>query len=498
MSLKRVAKTLTAAFGGQGLNILSQLLLPPIFLRHYGVAGYGEWLTLSATVGYLGTLNFGLQTYANNQVAICYNRGDMEEAHTLQATALAILLGIVGVAALLTAAVFLVPIDHWLGLRASRVVVSATIYLLGLQILLRMVYGFLVGTFLVVGISYRGQHWNNAQVLVTTLATATLAMCNASFAWIAAQQLIIIAAFSSIVLIDLRFKAAPVFPQLRFVDAKRMGDVLKPSGYFGMLFCANFLLYQLPVILMQRILGPTTVVVFSLTRTIYSMSRQGLAILSQAIGPEINELYGQRNWLRLFRLYELSERVVFAVIPVASIGTMVATPVLLTVWLHKPLLYSPAVCIVMGLISGIMGIKEHKYMFQTSSNEHAVLARMTFLSYLVMVALAVPAILVFGVLGFLVLWFATEIYQTLCILRLNLHLFSGAASLDFSPVYKLLALMILATLPAGWFAFAAPHRTLLQTSLTAILFAVALAVISYPLFGLSEVRRDLRARFGMA
>ncbi|MGA9671666.1 MAG: lipopolysaccharide biosynthesis protein [Terracidiphilus sp.] len=498
MSLKRVAKTLAASFSGQGLNVLAQLLLPPIFLRHYSVSGYGEWLTLSATVGYLGTLNFGLQTYANNQVAICYHRGDLDEARTIQATALVLLLGVVGATALITAVVFLVPINQWLGLKASHMVVSTTIYLLGLQVLLKMIYGFLVGTFLVVGISYRGQHWNNAQMLVTTLATAAQATCNASFSWIAAQQLITTLTFSLIVLIDLRIKAAPVFPRLRHLDPKRFGAVLEPSGYFGMLFCANFLVYQLPVILMQRILGPTAVVVFSLTRTIYSMARQGLAILSQAIGPEINELYAQRNWSRLFRLYELSERVVFALTPIATIGTMLATPVLMTVWLHKPSLYDPAVCIVMGLISGIMGVKEHKYIFQTSSNEHPELARLTFWSYLVMVVLAVPAVRWFGILGFSATWFATEIYQTLSILRLNLRLFSGTALLDFSPVYKLFALMIAATLLGSWFAFAAPHRTWLQELLTALTFAIVLAAISYPLFGLSEVRRDLRVRFGLA
>ncbi len=497
MGLKRVAKTLTASLGGQALNVLSQLLLPPIFLRHYSVATYGEWLTLSATVGYLGTLNFGLQTYANNQVAICYNRGDLKEAHTVQATALAILLGIVGVAALLTAAVFLVPINRWLGLKASYAVVSVTIYLLGLQVLAKMIYGFLAGTFLVVGVSYRGQQWNNALLLTSTLATATQAMRNVSFSWIAAQQLVTLAVFSLIILIDLRIKAAPIFPRLRYVDPKRFSDILKPSGYFGMLFCANFLVYQVPVILIQRILGPTTVVVFSVTRTIYSMVRQSLTTLTTAIGPEINELYGKRSWSRLFRLYELSERVVFAVVPVASIGTMLATPVLMSVWLHKPSLYDPTVCVIMGLTAGIMGIKDHKYQFQSASNEHSDLARMTLWSYLAMVALSVPMLHMFGVLGFLILWLITEVYQTLVILRLNLRLFAGAASLDFSPVYKLFALMVAATLPASWFAFAAPHRTLLQVFLTSLAFAIALAGICYRLFGLSEVRRDMRARFGI-
>jgi O-antigen/teichoic acid export membrane protein len=495
MGLKRVAKTLSAAFSGQGLNVLSQLLIPPIFLRHYGIAMYGEWLTLSATVSYLGSLNFGMQTYANNQVAICYNRGEMEEAHTLQATALAILLGIVGGAALLTAVVFLVPINQWLGLKASHAVVSATIYLLGLQVLAKIIYGFLTGTFLVVGISYRGAHWNNAQSLIATLATAMQVMFNASFSWIAAQQLITTVVFSLIVLIDLRIKAAAIFPKLRYLDRKRAGGVLKSSGYFGMFFCANFFVYQAPVILMQRILGPTAVVVFTLTRTIYSMARQGLSILSQALGPEINQLYGQRSWTRLFRLYELSERVVFALIPVASIGTLLATPLLMTVWLHKPSLYNPAVCIIMGLIAGIMGIKDHKWNFQIFSNEHSDLARMTLWSYTAMVALAVPMIHMFGVLGFLILWLVTEVYQTAVILRLNRRLFSGTAALDFSPAYKLFGLMVAATLPASWFAFAAPHRTLLQGSLIALAFVIALTGVSYLLFGLNEVRREMQARF---
>jgi hypothetical protein len=123
---------------------------------------------------------------------------------------------------------------------------------------------------------------------------------------------------------------------------------------------------------------------------------------------------------------------------------------------------------------------------------------MIFWSYMAMVIVAIPGIRWFGVLGFLTLWLLTEVFQTIGILRLNLRLFSGTNTLDFSPVYKLFALMIVALLPASWLAFAAPSRSLLQISLTAVAFAIALAGISYPLFGLSEVRRDLRNRFGIA
>ncbi len=494
MSLRRIAKTGSALMSGQGINLLNQLLLPPIFLRHYSIPAYGEWLTLTATVGYLSTLNFGLPTYANNQVAIFYNRGELREANTIQATALSLLLCMVMAIALVTTVVFFVPFNLWLGLKTDRTIVSWTVYFLGLQILTRMIFGYFGGTFLALGAAQRGVNWNSAQALVSVSGTAVLAFCHVSFLWLAAQQFITMVLFCGLVMIDVYRKGPEIFPRLRYAQPSRLGEILKQSGYFGMLFAANFLVYQLPVILMQRILGPAAVVIFSLTRTIFSMSRQVLTSVSQAMGPEVTELYGKRDWPRLVRLYELSERVVFALVPTVSIGTLLAAPLLMTVWLHKRSFYDPYVCIGMALISGAMGIKEHKYTFQTSSNQHSVLARVTFWSYLAMVLVAIPAIHTFGVIGFLVLWFITEVVQVLTILRVNARLFASASQLDHSPVYKLFALMGLATTAGAWFAIHAKDKSLLQLALTATLFTITVLAISFPLFKLSEVRTYLRNR----
>src|SRR3569833_1965438 len=180
MSLRRILKSGGSWMSAQGVNVITQFLLPPIFLRRYGIAGYGEWLTLTAAVGYLGTLNFGLQTFTNNQVAICYNRGELEEANTLQATATLMLLCIVLSAAMITSAVFLMPVNEWLGIKLSRGVVDTALYLLGLQILMRILMGFIVGSFLVIGVSYRGNYWNSAAALASTLATATMAFMHSS------------------------------------------------------------------------------------------------------------------------------------------------------------------------------------------------------------------------------------------------------------------------------------------------------------------------------
>jgi O-antigen/teichoic acid export membrane protein len=498
MSLWRVTKTGSALMSGQGINVITQLVLPPIFLHHYGVSTYGEWLALSATVSYLATLNFGLQTFANNQVAIHFNRGEFEEANTIQSTALLLLLVIVASAALITAVVFFLPINSWLQLKMDAFSASATVYMLGLQILVRILFGFLVGIFLVVGISYRGGYWNNFLAIANTAATAVMAFRHASFTWIAAQQTTTVVVFGGLVLIDLRRRAPGIFPRLRYASPRRFGEVLKPSGYFGLLYSSNFLVYQVPVILLQRMLGPTTVVVFSLTRTVFSMARAVLNSMTQAIGPEITEFYGKRNWPGLFRLYELSERVIFALIPPVTLGTLVATPLLMAVWLHKPGLYHPYVCLVMALISGVMAIKEHKYVFQTSSNQHTMLARSIFWSYVVMVALDAPAIHWFGILGFLGVWFATELFQVLAILHLNQRLFANVSRVDFSPVYKLFALMGGATILGIRVVITAGQRSLPITALTALLVVAVLLVIGYPLFGLREVRSYLRSRVAIS
>ena len=48
MSLRRILKMLAAFLTGQGVTVVTQLLVPPFFLHRYadGVAVYGEWVAL--------------------------------------------------------------------------------------------------------------------------------------------------------------------------------------------------------------------------------------------------------------------------------------------------------------------------------------------------------------------------------------------------------------------------------------------------------------------
>src|SRR5580698_4025993 len=112
MSLGRISKLFAAQNATQVVSLLTQLLLPPIFLRNYGVTVYGEWLALSAAIGYLSTVNYGIQTYTNMQMTIHYSRGEVEECVIVQSGGLVMLLSILLALGVMLSSIFAMPLDR--------------------------------------------------------------------------------------------------------------------------------------------------------------------------------------------------------------------------------------------------------------------------------------------------------------------------------------------------------------------------------------------------
>jgi len=502
MSLQRILRMLASFFTGQGVSIVSQLLVPPFFLSRYanGVEVYGEWVALSAAVTYLGTLNYGIQTYANNQMTIDYNRGDVEAAKRLQAGALRLLLVVIGSIAVLGASVFAMPIARWLNLRhVSSTAASFTLYVLIVQVLLNMLFALFANSYMMIGRMHRGANWMIFQRLAATLGIAACAWFSASFPILALVQLASVLLFTALVVIDVRATAPILTPSLRFGSWQDVKPMLKPSAHFGLLSLSSFLTYQGPVLLIQSVLGPAAVTVFSLARTVFSMGRQALAILSFSIGQEITLLIGQRNWPALKRLYDLSERVVLLLVPIFSVGVLLVSPLLFTIWLHRRNLYDPQLCFIMAVISAVMGIKEHKYQFQSSSNEHERLSKFTLFAYVAMLVVSAFLMKPFGILGFMFTWLATELAQTVYILRLNVKLFPEQMTISMAPVVRLLGVLTVAFGLAAWPVFAGVDWSLPAVVGTAIAIMLCISLGSYFAFGLDEVRlllvSKIRQRF---
>jgi O-antigen/teichoic acid export membrane protein len=488
MSLGRIAKLFAAQNVGQLVTILTQLLLPPIFIHAYGLNLYGQWLAVSAAVGYLSTFNYGLQTYTNMQMTIHYNRGELDECREVQSAGLRILLCTLGGIGIVLLVIFAIPLDSLLHLTIPERTAQWTLYLLGAQIVASMLFGFFSGSYMVVGATHRGTNFSNLNQLVTTGATACLAVFHRSFLWIAAAQLGIMLFAALLLVVDFGRIAPDIRPTLKYWKRGSLGAILKPSAHYALLYSSNILAYQLPILLMQRILGPATVVIYSVTRTIYSMSRRILYLVTNSLGPEVTITFGQKNWQKLLRLYELSERVVLLLVPPITFGSMLFTPVLLQLWLHKGNLYDPSVCLLMGITVSVLSIKEHKYQFQFSSNQVRDVSYMVPLAYGATLLLAIPAMRYAGLQGYLGVWCISEIAQLVYLVHLNQRLFGQEANLDRKPLYLLFGFLVLGTLSTTWLVyhirdFAAYLQIAIATSVS-----IAMLIGSYFVFRVDEIR----------
>ena len=235
--IRGIAKNLSALFSSHAIAVIQQVGLVPLFIHVYGKAGYGEWLAISAAVSYLGTLDFGVQTFVNQDLTVRYHRGDMDEFHLNQSTALRLLLGIVTVAALCATIVFVLPMQHILkmdGVHGDPIVpahvVQLAIFFMAMQALTNIIYGYFGGTFMVLGKPYIGAYWNNAKMLMLISTAVVSVLFHASFAGIAIAQYSGLLLCLCAQLWHLHRVGPDIFPTLKYWDRSLVMKILKPSG----------------------------------------------------------------------------------------------------------------------------------------------------------------------------------------------------------------------------------------------------------------------------
>ncbi len=486
--LERMLKLLAALVSLQGIALLTQLLLPSLFLRNYGMSAYGEWIVLSSAVTYLGTLNFGITTYASNEMTMLYHRGEMEAYHRLQSSSLVLLSSILGLAAVLLSGVFALPVSRILRLHMPVREAATTVFFFGCSALVAIAIEYVSSMFMVVGRLARGSAWRNAQALLNTLVLTALLLKHQPFSVLAGATLVVSVLAFSACTIDF-FRIAPElklsFRQWHWPTAQAS---LKPSGMFGLIFLQNILVFQVPVLFLQRLLGGSSVAVFAFMRTIFSMVRQMTTALGSSMGPEITRSYGGGEWPTLMRLYHMSEKLIFTLAIVCNLGVLALSPVLLVVWLHKPGLFTASNYALMALTSAVMSIKDHKFFFQYCTNEHRELALISFISYLLMCVAAYPLIIFFGITGLLSAWLVAEISQVFLIYRLNRQLFNYDASVTLYPVYRFFAITLLAVPLCSWLAQRGAKWPKIELTAAAAGAMIVLFSACYALFHLGQLR----------
>src|SRR5262245_26901688 len=228
----RILKTLVALSAGHGVQTVTQLLLPPAFIAFYGIQGYGEWLALSAAVGYLGVLDFGLQTYVLNRLTGLYHREEFEEFNRVQSVGLWLTLGFVVLGSLFASLAFLVPVAQWLRISGSPSALAWTVFWLALQILVSIPFGQVLGIYRTFGQAHWGVMGGNLYRVVLLAVTLGLVWLRLPFWLVALAQFATVVIATVAVSVSLKRYHPEISPRLNYWDVKLARQILKPSVFF--------------------------------------------------------------------------------------------------------------------------------------------------------------------------------------------------------------------------------------------------------------------------
>ena len=454
--MRRVLQTAMALGLGQLLQIFSQWVLPPLFLASFGVEGFATWLLLTAAVSHLNTLDIGLQTFLINELTLLRERGEMDRFQSLQSVGLRLSLALIAFGVVMCGGLWVLPTEQWFG-GAFSPVNKAAVSLLGLQILGLILFGQLSGLFRVMGNPRRGAHWQNAQKATHLAVTAILAGTGKSFAIIAAGQgASLLLVFLAMVFVLAR-QFPGVLPRWGRWDRREAIRVAQQSAFFGLFSVNQLLVFQLPLILLARFSTPTSVVVFSTARTLFSAVRQISNVALAALSPELTRLMGARDRAGLARAYQWAEPLLYGVSLMGAVVVFVVAPLLMSVWLRKPELFNSGFFALMFAASLCMQVKELKLYFQHATNQHTQTATFTTATYALMLAWGPLAGIWGGAYWLVVGWIATEIIQAAYIHRCNERLMAFEGELTWVPTVKLwvgcaLASALFASSAVGSFA----------------------------------------------
>ncbi|MEW6731310.1 MAG: lipopolysaccharide biosynthesis protein [Acidobacteriota bacterium] len=300
--LKRILKALTAMVAGQGITILANVLLVPLYLKVWSIAVYGEWLAIFSAVSYLTNLDLGMQMYVVNRLTRAYTKGDIEDYRTCQHTALAFYLSIalIGTAILLALAVTL-PISSMLNIiETHRASAAIVIVLLGSQLLWSLPAGLCLSIYRTAGDLNTTQWLANLQRILAFGFTAGTLLIYPTMPAIACVQLIPLMVTTSYAWWDGKRRYPQFALGLACANWKIFQEMIRPSLFFALIILAMAIGLHGSTLLIAATLGAASVALFVTTRTLTNMVRQLIGLIYNAAWPDLTRLdaLAERRQLR--------------------------------------------------------------------------------------------------------------------------------------------------------------------------------------------------------
>ena len=324
-------RRLAAGFGvnvfSRGVSTLIQVVSVPIFLRHWGVDLYGDWLLLNSIPTYFALSDIGFGSTAGNEMTMLMANGRQAEALDVFQSVLALTTAIsTAVGALFLAVVWFLPFNRWLNVTSiSPHNTHVVILLLALSVLLTMQEGLFQAAFRCVAQYAYGTFLKSLIQLVSFTGLSVAVLLGGGVVQ-AAEVFCGVNALGTLLLwLALRRSVPWIRYGVGHARLATLEQLAGPSVSFMAFPVGNALSLQGMLLVIGHILGPGAVVVFSTARTVSRTAIQFMQLINNTVWPEMSVAVGAGNWPLARSLHrrscQISIALGFAVtVPLALLG----------------------------------------------------------------------------------------------------------------------------------------------------------------------------------
>lgn len=290
----RILHNLAATTLGQGINSIGQLVMVPMFLYFWGKVLYGEWIMLSTIPAYFTMNDVGFAGAGMTEMTVLVARNERAAAlEVFQSIWMLISASSLLFLTVLAIGLMWAPLNAWLNIAhlSHRESVFITLLLL-CHAALGQQTGLIQAGFRCEGATALGVNWFNLVRIAELLITAAVVAIGSAPLMVAAAILFVRLLGTILMRVHL-YRIAPWLAfgwrHVRFREIRRLAG---PSLSFMAFPLGNALKHQGIVLVIGRILGPVSVVVFTTTRTLTNVVHQLMVIIHVSVWPEMSSAFG--------------------------------------------------------------------------------------------------------------------------------------------------------------------------------------------------------------
>lgn len=328
--------TLASSFAKVSV-LTARLLQVPLFLGALSADEYGRWIILSSLSTWLTLSNSGFGGVAINDMSLHMAAGSRARARTIFSSTLTLsVLVSLGISGLFMAVAPYVPWEVFLKTDPGR---HPELMRAAIGLVLSLFIGFPFESF--VG-KFRAAKKNHQSVYLISLRPWLELLCvfvvlsfTRRLDYIA-LGLMVSSTVHLLLFIYFGHRAAP---DLRFgfrkIDPALFPYIFRKGAAFQGLTLGNALLFQGNLFIIQSLLGPAAVVVFSTVRTLVRSVNQLLEMVNQILWPELTHLLGGGHYERAARLHRLGVMVALLLSGTGTLFLLLFGRELYTLWTGK-------------------------------------------------------------------------------------------------------------------------------------------------------------------